>query len=117
MLKFLEKALRFGEGKKMSSLQETVDAVSALGPEISERTDSELRAKTDEFRGRLSEGETVDDLLTEAFAVVREVADRVLGMRPFDVQVMGAIVLHQGSIAEMKTSAMEPWCRTIAPMT
>src|SRR5660397_35314 len=103
MLKFLEKALRFGEGKKMSSLQETVDAVSALGPEISERTDSELRAKTDEFRGRLSEGETVDDLLTEAFAVVREVADRVLGMRPFDVQVMGAIVLHQGSIAEMKT--------------
>ena len=103
MLKFLEKALRFGEGKKMSSLQETVDAVSALGPEISELTDSELRAKTDEFRGRLSEGETVDDLLTEAFAVVREVADRVLGMRPFDVQVMGAIVLHQGSIAEMKT--------------
>lgn len=103
MLKFLEKALRFGEGKKMNVLQETVDVVSSLGPETAELTDAELRARTDEFRSRFSQGETLDDLLPEAFAVVREVADRVLGMRPFDVQVMGAVVLHQGSIAEMKT--------------
>src|SRR5687767_15472107 len=66
-------------------------------------SDSELRDKTDEFRERLAGGETIDDLLPEAFAVVREVSRRTLGMRPFDEQIMGGIVLHEGKIAEMKT--------------
>ena len=66
-------------------------------------SDSELRNKTEEFKARLSGGETLDDILPEAFAVVREAAKRTVKMRPFDVQVMGGIVLHQGRIAEMKT--------------
>src|SRR5918993_917655 len=77
--------------------------VSALEPEIEKLSDSELREKTDEFRERLATGETIDELLPEAFAVVREVSRRTLGMRPFDEQVMGGIVLHEGKIAEMKT--------------
>ncbi len=92
-----------GEGRKVKALQKGVDAVSALEPEIEKLSDEELRAKTDEFRGRLEGGETLDDILHEAFAVVRETSRRVLGMRPFDVQVMGGIVLHEGKISEMKT--------------
>jgi preprotein translocase subunit SecA len=92
-----------GEGRKVKALQKGVDAVSALEPEIENLSDEELRAKTDEFRERLDGGETLDDILHEAFAVVREVSRRTLGMRPFDVQVMGGIVLHEGQIAEMKT--------------
>src|SRR3712207_7119639 len=92
-----------GEGRKLKALQQRVATVSALEPEMEELSDSDLRAKTDEFRERLAEGETLDDILPEAFAVVRETARRTLGMRPFDVQVMGGIVLHEGKIAEMKT--------------
>jgi preprotein translocase subunit SecA len=92
-----------GEGRKVKALQKSVDAVSALEPEIENLSDEELRVKTDEFRERLDGGETLDDILHEAFAVVREVSRRTLGMRPFDVQVMGGIVLHEGKIAEMKT--------------
>jgi preprotein translocase subunit SecA len=92
-----------GEGRKVKALQKRVDAVSALEPQMEKLSDEELRAKTDEFRERLAGGETLDDLLDEAFAVVREVSKRVLGMRPFDVQVLGGIVLHEGKIAEMKT--------------
>src|ERR687890_108 len=92
-----------GEGRKVKVLQQRVEAVSALEPEIHKLSDSELREKTDEFRERLSGGETLDDLLSEAFAVVREVSRRTLGMRPFDEQIMGGIVLHEGKIAEMKT--------------
>ena len=92
-----------GEGRKVKALQQRVEAVSALEPGMEKLRDSELRAKTDEFRERLEGGETIDDLLPEAFAVVREVSKRTLGMRPFDVQVMGGIVLHEGKIAEMKT--------------
>ena len=66
-------------------------------------SDEELRAKTDEFKKRLSEGETLDDLLVEAYAVVREAATRVLGMRHYRVQLIGGVILHQGRIAEMKT--------------
>ncbi|HEY0127522.1 MAG TPA: preprotein translocase subunit SecA, partial [Rubrobacteraceae bacterium] len=84
-------------------LQRSVDAVSALEPKVEKLSDEELRAKTDEFRGRLDGGETLDDILHEAFAVVRETSKRVLSMRPFDVQVMGGIVLHEGKIPEMKT--------------
>ncbi len=92
-----------GEGRKVKVLQQRVEAVSALEPEMEKLSDSDLREKTDEFRERLTGGETIDDLLPEAFAVVREVSRRTLGMRPFDVQIMGGIVLHEGKIAEMKT--------------
>jgi preprotein translocase subunit SecA len=99
----LTKILRMGEGRKVKVLQQRVEAVSALEPEMEKLSDPQLRGKTDEFRERLAGGETIDDLLPEAFAVVREVSRRTLGMRPFDVQVMGGIVLHEGKIAEMKT--------------
>jgi preprotein translocase subunit SecA len=92
-----------GEGRKLKVLQNRVETVSALEPEIEKLSDPELRKKTDEFRERLAGGETLDDLLPEAFAVVREVSRRTLGMRPFDEQIMGGIVLHEGKIAEMKT--------------
>ena len=92
-----------GEGRKVKALQRGVEAVSALEPEIEKLSDDELRAKTEEFRERLAGGETLDDILHEAFAVVREASRRTLGMRPFDVQAMGGIVLHEGKIAEMKT--------------
>ncbi|MDQ3498026.1 MAG: preprotein translocase subunit SecA, partial [Actinomycetota bacterium] len=103
MANLLTKILRMGEGRKVKVLQNRVEAVSALEPEIEKLSDSQLREKTDEFRERLATGETIDDLLPEAFAVVREVSRRTLGMRPFDEQVMGGIVLHEGKIAEMKT--------------
>src|ERR687897_2618558 len=92
-----------GEGRKVKALQQRVETVSALEPEMEKLSDAGLREKTDEFRERLAGGETLDDLLPEAFAVVRDVSRRTLGMRPFDEQVMGGIVLHEGKIAEMKT--------------
>ena len=92
-----------GEGRKVKALQRGVEAVSTLEPEIEKLSDDELRAKTEEFRERLAGGEMLDDILHEAFAVVREASRRTLRMRPFDVQVMGGIVLHEGKIAEMKT--------------
>src|SRR5215207_1792930 len=92
-----------GEGRKVKVLQNRVGTVSALEPEMEKLSDAQLREKTGEFRERLANGETIDDLLPEAFAVVREVSKRTLGMRPFDEQIMGGIVLHEGKIAEMKT--------------
>jgi len=89
--------------KEVKRIMPLVQKINALEEGISKLTDSELRAKTDEFKDRLKKGETLDDLLPEAFAVVREAAKRVLGMRHFDVQLIGGIVLHQGRIAEMKT--------------
>ena len=89
--------------REIQKLQPMVEAITALEPEMERRTDAELRALTDQFRGRLGVGETLDDLLVEAFAVVREVAKRAVDMRPFDVQLIGGIVLHQGKVAEMKT--------------
>src|SRR4028119_2209144 len=97
------KRLGRGEGRKVKVLQQRVGSVTALEPGVEKLTDDELRAKTDEFRGRLAEGETLDGILPEAFAVVRETSRRTLGMRPFDVQVMGGIALHEGKISEMKT--------------
>lgn len=88
------------ETKKLSKM---VDAIEALDEKMQALSDDELRAKTREFKNRLIAGETLDDLLVEAFAVVREAADRVLHMKPYRVQLMGGIVLHQGRIAEMKT--------------
>src|SRR3990172_3000234 len=103
MIKVVDKVLRFGEGKKLRLLDEAVARVVAWEGDIVPLSDEGLRAKTPEFKRRLEQGETLDDLLPEAFAVAREAARRATGMRPFDVQVMGAVVLHQGSIAEMKT--------------
>jgi preprotein translocase subunit SecA len=103
MIKVVDKVLRFGEGKKLRLLEEAVARVVALESEIKPLSDAALRAKTPEFKRRLEQGETLDNLLPEAFAVAREAAHRATGMRPFDVQIMGAVVLHQGSIAEMKT--------------
>jgi preprotein translocase subunit SecA len=92
-----------GEGRKVKALQQRVEAVTALEPEMERLSDGALSVKTDEFRERLGKGETLENILPEAFAVVRETSRRTLGMRPFDVQVMGGIALHQGKIAEMKT--------------
>ena len=89
--------------QRLKKLLPRVAEVNAWADRVGALSDAELRAKTDEFRARLAAGETTDDLLPEAFAVVREAASRTIGLRPFDVQVMGAIVLHQRRIAEMKT--------------
>jgi len=89
--------------KKVKAAQKTVEAVNAFEPEIAALPDDALRAQTDKLRARLEAGESLDDILPEAFATVREAAKRTLGMRPFDVQIIGALVLHQGKIAEMKT--------------
>ncbi len=89
--------------RKVKPMRKTVDAVNALEPEMEALSDEALAAKTIEFRERFAQGETLDDLLPEAFAVVREASKRALGLRPFDVQIIGGMVLHQGKIAEMKT--------------
>jgi len=89
--------------RTLKRLEEYVKKINALEPEISKLSDDELKRKTSEFKQRLERGATLDDLLVESFAVVREVAKRTLGMRHFDVQLMGGIVLHQGKIAEMQT--------------
>lgn len=89
--------------REIKRLSKMVDAIEALDEKMQALSDDELRAKTQEFKDRLTAGETLDDLLVEAFAVVREAADRVLHMKPYRVQLMGGIVLHQGRIAEMKT--------------
>ncbi|OMC50112.1 preprotein translocase subunit SecA [Mycobacterium sp. IS-1264] len=99
----LSKLLRLGEGRMVKRLKRVADYVSTLSDDVEKLTDAELRAKTDEFRKRLDDGESLDDLLPEAFAVAREAAWRVLDQRPFDVQVMGAAALHLGNVAEMKT--------------
>ena len=103
MLDFLKKILGSGNEAKLKTLNKPVEAVMALEAEYRALTDEQLQAKTAEFRQRLQNGETEDDILPEAFATVREAADRVLGMRPYKVQVLGGVVLHQGRIAEMKT--------------
>jgi preprotein translocase subunit SecA len=97
------KVLRAGEGKKVRRLAELVPLINALEDEMEALDDDALRHKTVEFKERLDQGETLDDLLVEAFAAVREGAWRVLGQRPFDVQLMGGMALHFGWIAEMKT--------------
>ncbi len=89
--------------RELKSIYPIVDKITALEDEYKQLTDAELQAKTPEFKERLANGETLDDILPEAFATVREAADRVLGMRPYPVQLVGGIVLHQGRIAEMKT--------------
>ena len=99
----LEGLLRMGEGRRLKRLAEQAAYITTLEPDFERLSDAELAAKTVEFKQRLENGEDIDNLVFEAYAAVREAARRTVGMRPFDVQLMGAIVLHEGDIAEMKT--------------
>ncbi|MDR1028986.1 MAG: preprotein translocase subunit SecA, partial [Clostridiales Family XIII bacterium] len=98
-----EKILPDLNKKEVGKIEKTADRVMVLEAEYGALTDEELRKKTDEFRTRVAEGESLDDILPEAFAVCREASSRSLGMKHFKVQVIGGIALHQGRIAEMKT--------------
>src|SRR5690606_12758615 len=101
--KLFEKILRAGEGRTLRRLEAIARQVNALEPDFEALTDAELREETDKFRARLADGETLDQILPEAFAAVREAAKRTLGKRHFDVQIMGGVALHEGNVAEMKT--------------
>ena len=103
MIKIVDKLLHAGEGRRLRILEEQTARIGEFEPDAAALTDEQLREKTNEFRQRYANGESLEDLLFEAFAVAREGAKRALGMRPFDVQVLGGIVLHEGDIAEMKT--------------
>ena len=103
MSKIIDRIMRAGEGKILRDLSKVVDQVNAFEPAISALSDESLRAKTAEFKSRFAGGESLDDLLPEAFAVIREAAKRTLGQRHYDVQIMGGAALHRGNIAEMRT--------------
>src|SRR5919205_839649 len=99
----LERVLRMGDGRRLKKLAEQADYITSLEPDFEALADEERAGKTAEFKQRLDNGEDLDELVFEAYAAVREAAKRSLGLRPFDVQIMGAMVLHEGDIAEMKT--------------
>ncbi|MFP4016894.1 MAG: preprotein translocase subunit SecA [Halanaerobiales bacterium] len=105
MLKFIKRIFKDPNTRELEKLQPIIDQINSLEPSIQKLSDTELKAKTEEFKKRYADGETLDDLLPEAFAVVREAAQRATkeGFRHYDVQLLGGIVLHQGRIAEMKT--------------
>ena len=111
---FLSKLLSFGEGKQLKTYEGIVDRINALEPEMQNRSDEELAALTERFRARYRDGETLDDLLPEAFAAVREASVRTIGLRHFDVQLIGGIALHHGQIAEMKTGEGKTLVSTLA---
>ncbi|HKD32149.1 MAG TPA: hypothetical protein VKB73_01630, partial [Gaiellaceae bacterium] len=99
----LEKVLRVGEGRRLKRLRQQADYITSLEPEYEKLSDAELTGKTAEFRQRIENGEPVDELVFDAYAAVREAFKRTMGVRLFDVQLMGGIVLHEGDIAEMRT--------------
>jgi preprotein translocase subunit SecA len=101
--KLLKSIVGSRNDRELKRMNPLVEEINRLEPAFKTLSDTELRAKTDEFKARLSAGESLDDLLPEAFAAVREASVRTLGMRHFDVQLIGGIVLHEGKIAEMKT--------------
>src|SRR5699024_3351482 len=103
MVKLLKRIFGDGNQRQLNRIQKTVDQIESLEEKYEAFSDKELKAMTDEFKNRYKNGESIDDLLVEAYAVVREAAKRVLNMRPFPVQLVGATVLHKGNIAEMKT--------------
>jgi preprotein translocase subunit SecA len=109
-----EKLLRFGEGRRGKRLLQQAQFITTLEPDFEQLTDEQLAAKTVEFKQRIENGEHVDDLLFEAFAAVREAFKRTIGVRLFDVQLMGGIVLHEGDIAEMKTGEGKTFVATQA---
>ncbi len=102
-MKIVEKLLRAGEGRILKKLDNIAAQVNAIEEDFEKLTDAELRAETDVFKKRLADGETLDDILPEAFAAVREASKRTLGKRHFDVQIMGGAALHMGNVAEMRT--------------
>ena len=110
----LDRALRLGEGKQFKQYSKRVERINAWEPELELLDDTELREQTDSLRERARNGESLDDLLPETFAVVREASRRTLGMRHFDVQLIGGMVLHGGSIAEMKTGEGKTLTATLA---
>src|SRR5699024_11884740 len=99
----LKRIIGDGNQRQVNRIQKRVDQIEALEPDYEKLSDEEIQQKTEEFKERYANGETLDDLLVEAYAVVREASKRVLNMRPFPVQLVGAIALHEGNIAEMKT--------------
>ena len=101
--KVLTKVFGSKNDRMIKEMRQIVSKINDLEPQIQELDDTQLAAKTVEFKERIANGESIDDLLVEAFAVVREAAFRVLGERPYDVQLIGGITLHRGSIAEMRT--------------
>ncbi len=111
---FLSKLLTMGEGKQLKRYQAKVDKINALEPEFQALTDEQLAAKTSEFRERYAAGESLDDLLPEAFAAVREASVRTIGLRHFDVQLIGGMALNEGQIAEMKTGEGKTLVSTLA---
>ena len=111
---FLSKLLSIGEGKQLKTYEGIVEKINALEPAMQQRSDDELRALTAEFRERYANGETLDDLLPEAFAAVREASVRTTGLRHFDVQLIGGMALNAGQIAEMKTGEGKTLVSTLA---
>ena len=103
MFDFIQRLIGNNSAREIKKMRTIVDEINGLEPSFSSLSDSSLAAKTQEFKKRLADGETLDDILPEAFAVVREASKRVLGMRHFDVQLIGGITLHRGNIAEMRT--------------
>lgn len=114
MPNFLSKILSFGADKDLKAYQRIVEKINALEPTMQEMTDEELQAQTEKFKARYAEGESLDDLLPEAFATVREASVRTIGQRHFDVQLIGGIALHKGTIAEMKTGEGKTLVSTLA---
>ncbi len=114
MPNFLSKILSFGADKDLKAYQRIVEKINALEPTIQEMSDEELQAQTEKFKARYAEGESLDDLLPEAFATVREASVRTIGQRHFDVQLIGGIALHKGTIAEMKTGEGKTLVSTLA---
>ena len=102
-MSFLDRALRMGEGKKFKAYEQRVARINGFEAEFEHFTDAELREAADDLRERARNGESLDDLLYECFALVRDASKRSMGMRHFDVQLIGGMVLHDGAIAEMKT--------------
>ena len=114
MPNFLSKILSFGADKDLKAYQRIVEKINALEPTVQEMSDEELQAQTEKFKARYAEGESLDDLLPEAFATVREASVRTIGQRHFDVQLIGGIALHKGTIAEMKTGEGKTLVSTLA---
>ena len=115
-MKLSERIFGTHSARELKRIMPIVDKIESLRPDMQKLTDEELKGKTREFKERLGKGETLDDLLPEAFAAVREAAKRVLNMEHYRVQLIGGIILHQGRIAEMKTGEEKPWfprCRRI----
>src|SRR5947209_11251911 len=113
-MSFLDRALRMGEAKKFKTYEQRVGRINGFEPELEHYTDAEVREAADALRERARNGESLDELLYECFALVREAGKRSMGMRHFDVQLIGAMVLHDGAIAEMRTGEGKTLTATLA---